>query len=254
MDPRDYATPVYDVIGRHYTRGRREDPRIAEKIHAELNGARSVVNVGAGAGAYEPRNRRVVAVEPSRVMIDQRPTPAAPAVCAIAEELPFADDAFDAAMGVLTVHHWTDKRRGLSEMRRVSRGPVVLLMGDVQVTSSWWLPAHYFPATARLTSNRIYTLDQVAAVLGDVDVITVPIPADCRDGFEGAYWRRPHEILDPDVWGAVSIFQQISDDERNEGMRRLSDDLESGEWMRRFGHLTTLDELDVGYRLVVARP
>lgn len=145
--------PVYDRIGCEYRRGRREDPRIASRIWAALGDTQSVVNVGAGSGSYEPRDRRVVAVEPSAVMLSQRAVGAAVAVCATAEALPFRDGAFGAAMGVLTVHHWSDRARGLAEMRRVARGPVALFIRDPQAVPRWWLH-HYFPATERLEASR----------------------------------------------------------------------------------------------------
>src|SRR6266516_4715458 len=175
--------PVYDRIGGQYRNGRQEDPRIAAPIWAAIQDASPVLNVGAGSGSYEPRDRPVVAAEPSAVMLRQRPTGAAAAVCAVAEALPFRDGAFGASMGVLTVHHWSDRARGLAEMRRVTRGPVVLFLRDPHAVPSWWLH-HYFPATARLEASRETPLGQVAQMLGGrLDVIPVPIPADCTDGF-----------------------------------------------------------------------
>jgi len=247
------SQPVYDSIGTQYTRGRRADPSIADAIWEALDGADSIVNVGAGSGSYEPLNRRVVAIEPSMVMIRQRRPDAPPAICATAESLPFADRSFDAAMAVLTVHHWSDKRLGLLEMRRVARGPVVIFMADRDEIGSWWLPAEYFPATARHVESRSYPLELVADALGEVDVVSVPIPANCRDGFEGAYWSRPNAFLDPAVWGSMSALQMIPESDRGAGMTRLTRDLESGEWERRFGYLAALDHFDVGYRLVVSR-
>jgi SAM-dependent methyltransferase len=245
---------VYDRIGGQYRRGRREDPRIAARIRAALQDASPVVNVGAGSGSYEPRNRPVVAVEPSAVMLAQRPAGAAPAVRAVAEALPFGDGAFGAAMGVLTVHHWRDRGRGLAEMRRVSRGPVVLFLRDPQVAPLWWLH-HYFPATARLEASRETTLGQVTQMLGGrLNVIPVPIPAHCTDGFNAAYWRRPRAYLDPQIWRPMSALALIPEADRADGMYRLQADLDSGEWDPRWGHLLALDELDLGYRVVTARP
>jgi SAM-dependent methyltransferase len=243
--------PVYDLIGGSYAQGRRVDPQIAAPIWAALGGARTVLNVGAGSGSYEPRGPRVVAVEPSVVMIAQRPRDAAPAVRAVAEALPFPDGAFDAAMGVLTMHHWADRDRGLAEMRRVARR-VVLFLCDPQRRPRWWL-GEYFPATARLEAARETRLTEVARVLGPLEVIPVPIPGDCADGFNGAYWRRPHEILDPAVWGPMSALSLIPAAERAAGMSRLRADLDSGAWERRWGHLLGLAELDLGYRVVATR-
>ena len=246
--------PVYDRIGAQYRRGRREDPRIAAPIRAALEDASPVVNVGGGSGSYEPRDRPVVAAEPSTVMLSQRPVGTASAVRAVAEALPFGDGTFGAAMGVLTVHHWRDRARGLAEMRRVTRGPVVLFVRDPRAVPWWWLH-HYFPATARLEASRETPLDQLAQGLGGrLDVVPVPIPADCADGFNAAYWRRPRAYLDPRVWRPMSALALIPDADRADGMRRLRADLDSGEWHRRWGHLLDLDELDLGYRVLVARP
>ena len=246
------SSQMYDRIGGGYTRGRREEPRIAAALHWVLGDADSVLNVGAGTGSYEPRDRPVVAVEPSAVMVAQRPAGAAPAVRATAEALPFADGSFGAAMAVLSVHHWADKPRGLAEMRRVARGPVVLFGGsDRSLNTTWWLH-DYFPAARHLVAGRTYPPERIAEVLGGVTVIPVPIPADCTDGFEGAYWRRPHAILDPAIWRATSALSLIGDAERASGMAHLSADLDSGEWERRYGHLLALDELDLGYRVIVS--
>ena len=243
---------VYDRIGRSYRGGRREDARIAVAIWSALGSAKSVVNVGAGTGSYEPRDRRVVAVEPSVVMLAQRPPGAAPAVQGTAEELPFGDESFDAAMAVLSLHHWTDRARGLAEMRRVARGPVVIFLRDPEAAEPWWL-YHYFPATARLVASRETPLDEVARTLGALDVVPVPIPADCNDGFEAAYWRRPQAILDTDVWPSMSALALIPASDRRTGMRELRLDLGSGEWHRSYSHLLNLDEFDLGYRVVVTR-
>jgi len=247
-------SPTYDRIGGRYAHARRPDGRIAAAIWDALAGASSVLNVGAGSGSYEPPDRRVVAVEPSVVMLWQRPPDAPPAVQAVAESLPFPDGAFDAAMGVLTVHHWSDRARGLAEMRRVARGPVVLFIRDPRAVPSWWLH-HYFPATARLEASRETPVPELAAMLGGrLDVTPVPIPADCTDGFNAAYWRRPGAYLDPRIWAPMSALALIGEPERAEGMRRLRADIDSGGWQRRFGWLLELGELDLGYRVVTARP
>ena len=246
-----FGAPVYDRIGERYAAVRRTDPRIAGRIWTALGGARTVLNVGAGSGSYEPPGRRVVAVEPSIVMLAQRPSGTAPAVRAVAERLPFPDGSFDAAMGVLTVHHWTGRDRGLAEMRRVA-GRVVLFLRDPQRRPPWWLD-HYFPATARLETARETSVAELARVLGPLDVIPVPIPGDCADGFNGAYWRRPRAILDPAVWGPMSALSLIPPADRAAGMSRLRTDLDSGAWERRWGHLLGLDELDLGYSVAVTR-
>jgi len=244
-------TILYDRIGQDYRTGRREDPRIAAAILAALAGASPVLNVGAGAGSYEPAGRPVVAAEPSAVMLAQRPAGAAPAVRAVAERLPFADDTFGAAMAVLTLHHWSDRARGLAEMRRVARGPLMLFLPDpLAAQRRWWLH-DYFPAIWRLEMSRETRLDEVAGLLGGhVEVTPVPIPADCSDGFNGAYWRRPRAYLDPAIWRPMSALAQIPEADRAAGMSRLRADLDSGEWHRRFGHLLELSELDLGYRVI----
>jgi SAM-dependent methyltransferase len=247
--------PVYDRIGDSYREGRREDPRIAGAIRVALGDASPVLNVGAGPGSYEPRDRRVLAVEPSAVMIAQRPLGAAPAIRAAAEALPVGDGSFGAAMGVLTVHHWADRARGLAEMCRVARGPVILFIRDPRIVSSWWLH-EYFPATKRLEASWETPLDQLAPLLGGrrLETIKVPIPADCADGFNGAYWRRPRAYLDPRIWRHMSALTLIPAADRERSIGRLRADLASGEWERRWGHLLALDELDLGYRVLVARP
>jgi SAM-dependent methyltransferase len=242
---------VYDLIGGRYAAARHADPRIAGPIWAALGGARTVLNVGAGSGSYEPPGRRVVAVEPSIVMLAQRPSGTAPAVRAVAERLPFPDGAFDAAMGVLTIHHWTDRDRGLAEMRRVA-GRVVLFLRDPRRRPLWWLD-HYFPATARLEAARETQVAELERVLGPLEVIPVPIPGDCADGFNGAYWRRPRAILDPAVWGPMSALSLIPPPDRAAGMSRLRADLDSGAWERRWGNLLGLAELDLGYSVAVTR-
>lgn len=245
---------MYDRIGGSYRRGRQPDPRIAALLWAAVGDASPVVNVGAGSGSYELPDRPLVAVEPSGVMLAQRPAGAAPAVQAVAEALPFGDGAFGAAMGILTVHHWRDRARGLAEMRRVVTGPVVLFLRDPDAASTWWLH-HYFPATARLEASRETPLSQIAQLLGrPLEVTPAPIPADCTDGFNAAYWRRPRAYLDPRIWQPMSALTLIPDADREQGMRRLRADLDNGNWYRQWDHLLALDELDLGYRVVAARP
>ncbi len=242
------APALYDAIGRGYARLRREDPRLAARIHAALGDARTVVNVGAGAGSYEPADRRVVAVEPSAVMVRQRRPGSAPVVRASAVDLPFADARFDAAMAILTIHHWPDWRRGLREMRRVARR-VVLLTWD-PASPGFWLVQEYFPEIVE-EDRAIFTgMDEIAEVLGDVSVEPVPVPADCVDGFLGAYWRRPEAYLDPGVRAAISAFAKMRDPAP--ALARLAADLADGTWHARWGHLLDRDELEIGYRLVVA--
>jgi SAM-dependent methyltransferase len=237
----------YDAIGSGYARRRQPDPRIAAMIVDALGDARSVVNVGAGTGSYEPADRVVQAVEPSEVMIAQRAKDAPPCVQASAEGLPFAADAFDAAMAILTIHHWSDWRAGLREMRRVARQRVVLLTFDVEAPE-FWLTRDYFPALSALDREIMPRLDAMTGELGAFRAAPVPIPHDCVDGFLGAYWRRPEVYLDPVARGSMSSFARI---DAEDGLKRLARDVESGAWAERYGDLLKLDAFDVGYRLLV---
>ncbi|HEX8503218.1 MAG TPA: methyltransferase domain-containing protein [Pyrinomonadaceae bacterium] len=241
---------MYDTIGRAYAVRRRPDPRIARAVNAALGGARSVVNVGAGAGSYEPADRVVVAAEPSWVMLAQRPAAAAPAVRASAERLPFSDGAFDAALAILTVHHWTNRRAGLAEMRRVARGRVVILTWDPS-HAGFWLVRDYFPDLLEYDRGIFPALADLEAALGRVEVSAVPVPHDCVDGFLGAYWRRPWEYLDEGARGGISTFARIGDVSSRLGLLRA--DLESGRWAMKNAELLDLEELDLGYRLIVSR-
>jgi SAM-dependent methyltransferase len=244
--------PVYDRIGTRYTTTRRADPRIAAAIATALGDARTLVNVGAGAGAYEPTDRHVVAVEPSRSMIDQRPGNAAACIQAIAERLPLRDRAVDASLAVLTVHHWTDQAAGLAELRRVARRRVVVLTWDPASHGAFWLTADYFPEMVALDISRFRPMAELARGLGPLRAIPVPIPHDCRDGFLGAYWRRPEAYLDAGVRGSISSFAQIPPEQVWQGLARLADDLRSGHWEARHGALRERESLDLGYRLLVA--
>ncbi|MCP5368889.1 MAG: class I SAM-dependent methyltransferase [Hyphomicrobiales bacterium] len=237
---------LYDTIGLNYADLRRPDPRIARRIDAALGDAETVLNLGAGAGSYEPAGRRLTAVEPSARMVAQRPPSAAAVVRGGAEDLPFADGTFDAAMAVLTIHHWSDQARGVAEMRRVTRGKVVFLTYDPAFRGFWL--ADYFPALVTLDEGQMPTLADFETWLGPVRVSPVPIPHDCSDGFLAAYWRRPAAYLDRRVRSAMSSFWALGD--VSPGLARLAADLDSGAWDRRHADLLALDALDCGYRLV----
>jgi SAM-dependent methyltransferase len=239
----------YDGIGRTYTATRQTEPRIAARIWAALGDARTVVNVGAGTGSYEPHDRDVTAVEPSAVMIAQRAPDAAPAVQASAEALPFADASFDAAMAVLTLHHWDDWRAGCAELLRVARGRVAVLSWDPSYRRRFWLGPEYFDHLVDPDAEGFPSLAEQAAAL-DAEVEVVPVPWDCRDGFFSAFWRRPEAYLDPAVRAGISTLAG-REPELAEGLRRLRADIESGAWARRHADLLELDELDLGYRLLV---
>ncbi len=239
----------YDTIGVDYANLRRPDPRLAAMLHQALGEARSVLNVGAGAGNYEPEGRDLIALDPSATMIRQRPAASAPVVQGRAEALPFADDSFDAVMASLTVHHWSDQALGLRELRRVSRGVVVILTFD-PACRRFWL-ADYIPELVALDEDQMPRMELYAAHLGAVDISPVPIPHDCSDGFLCAYWRRPAAYLDARIRKAISSFWAIGD--VSDALARLDDHLRSGEWEQRYGPLIDQDAMDFGYRLVVAR-
>ncbi len=238
----------YDEIGLNYAELRKPDMRIAKLIDDALGSAHTVLNVGAGTGNYEPKDRHVIAVEPSREMIRKRSAAAADVIQASADKLPFADKHFDAAMAILTVHHWSDKEAGLREMRRVTRGRIVLLTYDPSQRP--WL-TDYLPELVKLDEIQMPNMSNYARWLGTVHVKPVLVPHDCSDGFLYAYWRRPTAYLDARLRSGSSSFWAIGH-AADVGLQRLCTDIETGEWERRYAKLLTLDEYDAGYRLVVA--
>jgi SAM-dependent methyltransferase len=252
MSPR----PSYDQIGRTYTATRREDPRLAAVIWAALGDARSVLNVGAGAGAYEPRDREVLALEPSEVMIAQRPHGAAPVLRASAEAIPLRDDSVDAAMAILSDHHWHDRRAGILEMRRVARRRVVLFNVDPAEFGRSWFITDYLPGFQELVAPAYRRPGvwerELRMLLGMVRIEPVPIPHDCVDGFFGAHWRRPEALLDKAVRDGISVFARVDPAEAEHSVAALRADLDSGAWHERHRDLIELEELDLGYRLVTA--
>jgi SAM-dependent methyltransferase len=243
----------YDASKAAYAATRRGDPRIAAAIERALGDARTVLNVGAGAGSYESPEREVTAVEPSPTMRAQRPPGAPEAIDARAEALPFEDASFDAATAILTVHHWGEQERGLAELRRVARGPAVVLTFDPGEAEAFWLVRDYLPEIGEEDRGRMPSIATVTEALGgNCTIERVPIPHDCRDGFLGAFWRRPELYLEPAIRPGISSFGDLPDEVLAGGLRRLRNDLDSGAWQRRYGGLLSLDELDIGYRLVVA--
>ena len=237
----------YDIIGNNYATLRKPDPRIARVIGDALGAAQTVLNVGAGTGSYEPADRAVTAVEPSGEMIAKRAPGAAKAIQASAADLPFPDKSFDAAMAILTIHHWPDKRAGLGEMRRVTRGPILLLTFDPAQRP--WL-TDYLPELAALDEKQMPSMADYERWLGPVRVTPVPVPHDCSDGFLYAWWRRPEAYLDPFIRTGSSSFWALPDIEA--GLQKLKVDIESGAWQRRYADLIARNEYDAGYRLVVA--
>jgi SAM-dependent methyltransferase len=245
--------PVYDQIGQGYPATRQPDARIARAIRRALGDARQVVNVGAGSGSYESTDLAVVAVDSSHAMLRQRPPRAAPAIQAVAEHLPLADEVFDAALAVLTLHHWDDLDAGLAELCRVTRDRVVIVTWDPAARDRFWLTTEYFPNIVELDLRRFPDMERLAGQLPHVTVEPLLIPHDCQDGFLGAFWRRPEAYLDPAIRQAMSGFAQLADGAIAAGLARLADDLQTGRWVARFGALAALETVDLGYRIVIAR-
>jgi SAM-dependent methyltransferase len=243
----------YERHGRGYARGRRADPRIAAQIHAALGDAATVVNVGAGAGSYEPTDRWVLAVEPSARMRAQRPPGAAPAIAARAESLPLDDDAVDAAMACATIHHWEPPAAGLAELRRVARGRVVVFTFDLEAHPEWI--KDYLEPALRIERPRVPSIEAVAAGLGGRTFVErVQTPADCVDGFVEAFWNRPEAFLDPGVRASQSSWSLLGPGVEQGIVDRLRADLESGAWDAAHGHLRQADSLDGSLRLVISEP
>lgn len=241
----------YERIGLDYRAHRRADPRIAAQIRSALGAVGPVVNVGAGAGSYEPDDVDVVAVEPAVVMVRQRPAASAPAIRAVAEHLPFADGRFRAGMAIFTVHHWKDPLRGLQEMVRVVRGPIAVLTWDASVFNDYWMVTEYVPAS-RLLDTQVPGPAAIAELLGNGRIEAVPVPGDCSDGFYAAWWRRPEAYLDPGVRAAISGLARLHPGDVQPGVERLRQDLADGTWYRRHAELLRLEYFDAGYRLVVS--
>jgi SAM-dependent methyltransferase len=246
----------YDTIGTGYAATRKEDPRISALIHRALGSARTIVNVGAGAGAYEPRDRHVIAVEPSEVMIAQRDPTLPPAVPTGAYPLPLDDQSVDAAMAILTVHHWEDdQERGVRELRRVARGQVVILTYDPQVSARMWLMADYLPEVAELDRRIFPTAELFAGWLeASVDVQTVPIARDTPDWTLGSFWAHPERVLDAQARASTSGFARMPAEVVNRVVDAVGRDLQDGTWDARHGHLRELEEYEAGLRLVVYKP
>jgi hypothetical protein len=244
----------YEANGRTYATVRRPDPRIAALVHNALGDAETVLNVGAGSGSYEPSDRHVLAVEPSATMRAQRRPGLPPAIDAVAERLPFDADSFDAAMAMITLHQWPDPFAGLAELRRVSRGPLVVLTFDGDSLERLWL-GEYWPELFEAERRRYPDIDEIAQALGGhTEVLEVPIPLDCTDGFTEAYYGRPEMFLDPDIRACQSAWGFVDQPAIGRGLARLAADLHSGAWDERFGALRTQPEFIGALRLIVGRP
>ncbi|MEM8799757.1 MAG: methyltransferase domain-containing protein [Pseudomonadota bacterium] len=239
---------LYDKIGLNYANLRKPDPRIGTQISVALGNPQSVINVGAGAGSYEPSDRDVIAVEPSRQMINQRYSAIRNVVQAQAEALPFRDDTFDAARAVLTVHHWGDQQKGIGEMLRVASEKLVIVTFD-PLFRGFWL-ADYFPEIVTIDEAQMPPIEKFQSLIGPIVVHPIFIPHDCSDGFLGAYWRRPAAYLDEKVRAAISSFWAM--DDISAGLDRLEHDLKTDVWQQRYGHLFEREQLDVGYRMITA--
>jgi len=244
----------YDAHGQGYANIRRPDPRIEAQIHAALGDARTVLNVGAGAGSYEPADRHVIAVEPSATMRAQRGRERVPAIAAFAEALPLDDGAVDAAMAVMTVHQWSDLAKGLAELRRVSAGPVAVVAADQEALGRFWLN-DYAPELFAAKRRRYPSIDAIVRGVGaTAEVQTILIPLDCTDGLASAFYGRPERLLDPAVRAAQSSWRFLPDGVEQRFVAALSADLESGRWDDRHGHLRTQPWFAGALRLIVGRP
>jgi SAM-dependent methyltransferase len=246
----------YEEIGREYALTRREDPAYVRAIAAALGDARSVVNVGAGSGSYEPRDRYVIAIEPSDVMAAQRPAELAPAIRASAGLLPLRDQSVDAAMAFLTIHHWdAEQQQGVAELRRVARGPVIIVTHDHLISGQMWLMKDYLPEVAQLDARTFPACEQIVAWLGGrTEVTTLEISRDTPDWMGGSFWAHPERVLDPRARAGTSGFARMTPEIVDRVVQAVRADLESGLWDKRYGELRHRETLDVGLRLLVNTP
>lgn len=243
---------AYDLIGRGYASGRRPDPRWAAIIMTAIGSATRIVNLGAGSGSYEPSDRTVIAVEPSRTMLAQRQARSAPAVQAVAEHVPLASGSAQAAMAILSVHHWSNWRLGLAEMCRLAPRRVILTF-DPAVHAQFWLVRDYVPQVASHI-HQAPLVEQIAEELGSiVQIATMGVPWDCTDGFLSAYWRRPNAYLDPKVRAWSSGLAQSDPDAVRRGVAHLEHDIRTGVWNERYAHIIPLDSMDTGFRLIISQ-
>jgi SAM-dependent methyltransferase len=242
----------YDSHGQGYARQRRTDPRIAALVHQALGSARTLLNIGAGAGSYEPEDRYVLAIEPSASMRAQRPAHLAPAIHGVAEKLPLDDQSVDASMALVTVHQWPDLQKGLSELRRVTRDHIIVLTFDGDALDRYWL-VDYVPELMGVERGRYPAIDSICKMLGGkTDVQTVPIPIDCVDGFTEAFYARPEQFLDPAVRRAQSAWGFVTQEVQERFVRQLGDDLQSGAWEKRYGNWRARPYFEGSLRLIVS--
>jgi len=246
------AGPAYDVIGRGYSWVRRPDPRLAQAIWRALGDARTVLNVGAGTGSYEPPDRWVLALEPSEVMIAQRPANAAPVLKSSVEQLPLADQTVDAAMAILTLHHWDSVEAGLRELLRVVRERIVIVTMDIQKLAELWIVRDYLPELLGQHAARFPSIDRLRELLPHADVEVLTVARDCQDGFMAAFWAQPHAYLDPAIRAATSAWHDLPPAVIERALGQLREDLDTGDWQRHYQDLVTRPELDVGLRLITS--
>lgn len=250
METSPVSTP-YDELGIAYSGQRQTDPHIARYIHAALGDAQTVLNVGAGTGSYEPTDRYVVAVEPSAVMRSQRK--GVPAIIGTAGNLPFDDNAFDASMAMLTIHHWLDPAAGLRELRRVTKGPVVIFTYDPQSLGDFWF-FDYAPEMLEQDKVRFPEIDRIAGLLGEASTVqSIPVTMDCKDGFLEAFYGRPESFLDPVVRQSQSVWALQPQDVQDKIVNAIEQDLQSGEWDRKYGRFRTMPSITCGLRLVIGK-
>ncbi|GAA6151505.1 class I SAM-dependent methyltransferase [Pseudoteredinibacter isoporae] len=241
-------TALYDHIGTRYSLGRRTDPEIAERIHAHLMTADSILNIGAGTGSYEPQGANLIAVEPSLTMIQQRPSNAHLAKQATAEALPFEDNAFSHGMTVLSMHHWSDRQAAFDEIKRVVRKRFVALTWNPD-SKPYWLSERYFPEIHQIDQSIFPTLAELEEAFPGIKFITLPIPANCKDGFTASFWARPEAYLNPEVRASMSTFSKINALES--GLQKLEVELNNGFWQTQYGDLRHRSHLDTGYIIAV---
>lgn len=239
---------MYDIIGRNYSHGRRTDPTIARQLWSQLDLGQSILNLGAGTGNYEPDQARLLAIEPSRVMVQQRRSPY-PVIQAGSEQLPLASQSMDQAMTVLSMHHWSDQKAAFAEIRRVCRKRFVILTWDPEA-EPFWLTRDYFPEMLEVDRRKFPTMDGLRREFPELEIHALEIPADCEDGFLAAYWCRPQAYLDPGVRDCISSFAELFDIDK--GLQRLRRDLETGDWYQKNAKLLELSSFDAGYRLAIA--
>ncbi len=246
------SQPAYDEIGRGYSWVRRPDPRLAQAIWGALGNARTVLNAGAGTGSYEPPDRWVLAVEPSSVMIAQRPLGTAPVLKATVEQLPLADQTVDAAMAILTLHHWDNVETGLRELVRVARDRIVIVTMDIEKLAELWIVRDYLPELLGQHAARFPSIDRLRELLPGAEVQVLSVARDCQDRFMAALWAQPHAYLDPAIRAATSPWHDLQPAVVKRALGQLRDDLDTGVWQRRNRDLLVRRELDVGLRLMTS--